>query len=184
LYFHQAVDTVKISPSGVFFLGITNGNKSYQHMPFHHTSTLDKAYFYFNPVWGAVYLPALNSKIQAAFPSYSKFQASTAYTITWSINVNSKSTLVQVALCTDNKTDSSFMIVNFAQLDVASDTTPFFYVDTALQVNTFHGSVNGSNCGVPGQFIFQLNSIDSQTCLYFLFYLQCCQIHICSREFA
>ena len=61
----------------------------------------------------------------------------------------------------------SFMIVKYENLDVKPDfylTYPnMFYYDPLWQENGFTGSTNESNCGVPGQFVFQLNKIKQIT---------------------
>jgi hypothetical protein len=137
-------------------------------MPYHNSNA--DGIFFFDQISGKAYLNLLTAKIKAAYPTaeYKDFLVSTAYSITWLFNANSKSTLVQVVLCTNIKQKTSFMIVSYKKLDLASDINPSFYVDTMKRKINFHASLTGSNCGVPGQFIFQLNVFEKS--VYFLLY--------------
>jgi hypothetical protein len=141
-------------------------------MPFYHLST-EQVYglFCFDQVNSSTDFIELTDMIRAAFPTnYSSYQATVAFAITWSINSNTSSSLYQVVLCLDERTNSSFMIVIFAELGLPSEKHPSFYFDTDLQANLFQSSINDSNCGIPGRFVFQLNSIHPQTCLLILYF--------------
>jgi hypothetical protein len=115
--------------------------------------------FYFNQLITDSYVSLINAKIRKAYPNFSSFNATTAYTITWSAFHQSKSILYQAVLCTNMK--NSFMLVSYEKLGIPFDQESF-YVDTLNHSNAFHPSTNESNCAVAGQFIFQFNFIPKQ----------------------
>jgi hypothetical protein len=117
--------------------------------------------FFFNTVVSSADLSMLSGKIRAAFaPSYANFTATLAYAITFIFKTVVNTTFYQVVLCT-NTISESFMIISVTHLDVPSDYDFGFYIDTNNQYNNFSLSTSGSNCGVPGQFIFQFNTLTS-----------------------
>jgi hypothetical protein len=75
-------------------------------------------------------------------------------TITWSITINSKSSLIQVVILAFSQI--SFMIVTYALLDVPSSNKSCFYVEPSSFQHNFSASTTESNCGVPGMFVFPL----------------------------
>jgi hypothetical protein len=147
-------------PEGDFYLFSSNTSyQSYHILPFHYTYNADKS-FYFGQVSDSSDLSSLSSKIQLAFPSYSNFSATTAYAITWDIyfkiESNPKNTVFyQVVLCTDMQ--SSFMIVSYQQLDFLPDS-PYVYFDILNNTHSIYANITSTNCNVPGQNVYQLNS--------------------------
>ena len=99
---------------------------------------------YYNIVNDTTDLSLLTTKIRAAYPADNKFQVTTAYSFTW---FDPNSTFYQVVLCTDMT--SLFMIVSYVKLTYAT----VFYCSNNCY-NYLNASTTGSNCGVPGQFIF------------------------------
>jgi hypothetical protein len=140
--------------------------------PFHYLDSGGS--FCFDQVTNQTDLLMLGEKINNEFNnSYSQFNPTKAYVITWSYYINSVSTMYQVVLCMDNKTSNSFMIVSYAELDIQSDTNPSFYSDSLNHKNTFTASINGSNCNTPGQYVFQLNKLNGE---YLFLFLICIKI--------
>jgi hypothetical protein len=60
----------------------------------------------------------------------------------------------------NEKTKSSFMIVSYAELDVPPVGQCCFFIDKANHTHQYQASTVWSNSGVPGQFIFQLNTVE------------------------
>jgi hypothetical protein len=148
---------------GDFYL-IRDQNTHYHMLPFHHTSS--SGLYYDTDVVGSssqTTLTAVSNLIQAAYPQqYANFSATLCYIFTWVLSesiMNSPTTLYQVVLSMENTT--SFMIVSYVQLSLPADST-FFYQDTNGQSIPINGSTTGSNCGVPGQFVFQFNHLTSK----------------------
>jgi hypothetical protein len=154
IFFGQKVTEIEINTSGDFFL---HTEQSYHVSPFQNLNADGK--FCLDQVKSRADLLMLDQRINLT--SVYNTSVKVAYAITWSINVTTKLALYQVVLLMDNK-NQSFMMVNYARLDIPSDATPSFFYDTELQDNSFNGSVTDTNCGVSGQFIFQLNSIKQQ----------------------
>jgi hypothetical protein len=127
----------------------------YTLSPYYSTQS---AHLYFNQVNDSTSLNLLTARIRAAYPTYKFFNATNSYAITWYLK-SVKTCLHQVVLVT-NMT-FSFMIVSYEKLEIPPDRMPF-YIDAHFQQITFQGSVNDSNSDVPGQFIFQLNTIQQQ----------------------
>jgi hypothetical protein len=157
-FFGLPINVIEIFISGTFQLG------DYIIKPYEHGSNQSSdgdGLYYFDQVISTADISTLSSRIQAAFPvEYSSFQVKTAYAITWLFNATfPKTTLYQVVLCLDHKTNRSFMIVSYSKLDLPSETNPSFYQDTLLLPNNFEASTTGSNCRVPGQFVFQFNTL-------------------------
>jgi hypothetical protein len=152
--------SVKLSHDGDFYL--YTPYTEYHFNPFHHDNSVGKCYFHDNDL-SQNELEMLSARIHNAnLAGNNSVNITTAFTITWSIEIKKKLTLFQVVLCMDNSTTSSFMIVSYAKLDILPDTSIFFY-DIDLHEIAFEASTTGSNCGVPGQYIFQLNTMKSAT---------------------
>jgi hypothetical protein len=143
LFFGQTVVMLEICPCGDLFLRNYTGI-SYHLVPFHYTTNQPEcqavySFYYFKQINTTNDLKFLSDRVQAAFPttSYSSFQATTAYMITWQFNDNVNTSLLQLFLCVD--ANSLFMIINYAELNLPSDTIPYFY-DTQWQEYTFQVS--------------------------------------------
>jgi hypothetical protein len=121
-------------------------------------SGFDKSFLYVNTESDAVILSELNARIKSAFPTMnSNFNATSALVATvvlTKINKNA-TTLIQMALCI-NPSSVTFLIVSYAQMDIPPKNPVGFYEIPLFHANaTFQVSDKESNCGVPGQFIFQ-----------------------------
>jgi hypothetical protein len=175
VYLNIKVTLIEININGDLYLR-NNFGISYHILPYYTGSnyfgtnsynvlTEVGVLFYFIEVERADDLQTLTDWIKKAFnSSTSKLSINTAYSITWSMY--NGASIVQVVLCMDqNNAESSFMVVSYPQYDRPSNKTPAFFYDPDLQENTFRPSANGSNCGVPGRFVFQLNSIYPQACM-------------------
>jgi hypothetical protein len=162
IYFGVNISKIDVLINGDFFLGTAAKLNLYHLLPFHinAASTAGEAVFFFDRILSHVSLTVMSGIIRAAYPSYANFNVSTAYAITWVFDFHSKISVVQVVLCAEMKTNSSFMIVSYARLNVEPDDQCCFYYDTALNRIAFQASTTEFNLGVPGQFVFQLNSID------------------------
>jgi hypothetical protein len=152
-----------------------SGLQTPHRLSLYHSKQL--VHWYANQV-SPIYTDLLNLKIKSAFPD-TKDSLLPCCSLTWStdtglfdysLGVNTNNTLYQVVFCTNLTANTTFMIVSYAQLALPPDR-PSFFVDSESQVNTFQASTTDSNCGVPGQFIFQLNTIYQQNCYYFLIIL-------------
>jgi hypothetical protein len=155
IYFGESITAIEIYPNGDFDL--MGEVLLYHVMPYYIAKA--RGVFYFSPVGSIDYLNLLAAKIRAVYTTgFSNFIIKNAYSITWFMNISSSLVLYQVILCTDMQ--FSFMLVSYVNLDLASDTNSSFYIDAELQENTFNASTTKSNSDVPGQFIFQLNTIN------------------------
>jgi hypothetical protein len=99
----------------------------------------------------------MSGLIKAAYPQdYAAFSANKGYIITWNVTAPSGQPAVyQVILATDGA--NSFIIVLYDQLGIGSDNTAFITDPNDNRI-FFNASTTGSNCCVPGQFIFSLNT--------------------------
>jgi hypothetical protein len=147
-------------PDGDFYLiGSNSSDTSYHIEPFHYKWNAAK-WFYFGEVSDPSDLSSLSRKIQLAFSSFSSFSATTAYAITWDIYFRirrdpEQTVFYQVVLCTDMH--SSFMIVSYQQLDFQSDA-PTVYFDILNNTHSIYANLTSTNCNVPGQYVYQLNT--------------------------
>jgi hypothetical protein len=156
------------------------GSSNFYIQPFHYTNS--GGTFYLNQVEDSTDLSMLNAKIKAAYPAPG-FNGTQAYTFTWSMNINGQAVLFQVAICWDTSTNGSYMIVSYGELGVPSDQLTYF-VDGANQKNYFDASLTESNCGVPGQYIFELNTIEGLSLIFIVFFLvmRGAQTEICENH--
>jgi hypothetical protein len=160
VYFGQPILAIHLYTDGDFFL-IRDESTNYRIVPYHHTSSTGS--YYVSVTSG---MEAVSKLIRSAFPNqYANFSASLCLFYTWVLTEpqlnGTNTTLYQVVLSIDNTTNSSFMLVSYAQLDILTDESPFYQEANGLHFH-FHGSTTESNCGVPGQFIFQLNKLTSK----------------------
>jgi hypothetical protein len=138
-------------------LNLTSFFSSFCIRPYHHSNSNGA---YFGVSLKSKDLLNESLKIRAAFAGqYGNFNAVYIFLWTWILwSQDGNSTFYQVALCTDNKL--SFLIIDYKLLQIPSDSASY-YTDLKLQPVYFNASTTGSNCGVPGQFIFQLNNSTS-----------------------
>jgi hypothetical protein len=157
---------IQLWPTGEFWLLKTDSQEmhsKYHVVPF-HTKLNSSNIFYYGQVSNSSDLSALSVKIRLAFPN-SNFSANFTYIITWIFNFTISSqktthvTLYQVALCMQDT--SSFMIISYQLLGIQSDTPPV-YCDSLNKSHSINASTSASNCNVPGQFIFQLNTLNGK----------------------
>jgi hypothetical protein len=125
------------------------------------------ASYYFNPILSAEYLKLLTEKLVAAYPSQKSINISYAVSITWDWYFNSThhSIFYQVVLCTD-MAGMSYMIVSYDQLD-DPPTGPLYFQDPTSKNIYMNATTYCSNCGVPGQYIYQFvngQQLQNMTC--------------------
>jgi hypothetical protein len=149
------------------FLIYSNGLiVGYMHQAFQYKFTIkpfknpNGGVVYYSPVLSATYLQLMSSKIRSTYSMYNHFTATMAFTLTWYFHIDlTRSVFYQVVLCTD--THSSFVLVSYVQLDNdPPDQIPDFkdqYENAYIYTYFFFPSTTWSNCGVPGQFIYQFN---------------------------
>jgi hypothetical protein len=136
-------------------LYLTDENNNYHMRAFHYLNSV--GFFCFRIVTDKMTLHIISSAIRKASfnnSEYTQFNATNVYVITWIIRKDLKYTFYQVSLCTDGR--SAFMIINYKLLQVPSDSSEFL-IDSNNNQIYFNGSTSGSNCGVPGQFVYQLS---------------------------
>jgi hypothetical protein len=161
VYFGQIVTGADFFVDGDFQLKQSDSNHSYYLKPYHKTNLAGKGEIFFNELLSYDYLGVATTIIRLTYyPNYSKFIATHAYAITWSFANGSNSTLVQVILCTDMKL--SFMIVSYKELNVPADPDCCYFYDTNNHAYIFQASTMWSNRGLPGQFVFQFNTLEKQ----------------------
>jgi hypothetical protein len=151
VYFGQNINSMDIYPDGDFYFRTLSGD-TYHLMPYHYLNS------------GGVFLltqisnnqPAFDSQsIMEAFPSYTNFTPSMTYYFTWSFDINSQASNVEISLVTDMH--SSFMVVNYAELDAPPDQTSY-YEDPSNVYHYFNASTTISNTQTKGLFVFQFNT--------------------------
>ena len=151
VYFDQTINQIKVHPYGYFEL--STGSNQYRIVPFQFSGT---GYFDPNIVLSPFYLNQISEKIRLAFPKvYEGFNANYAYSITWFF---SEPIFYQVILAADKT--HMFMIVNYVILNETSESTVSYAKPNGQEVD-FKASTIESNCGVPGQFVFQFNTYDN-----------------------
>jgi hypothetical protein len=174
-YFGQSITSIDVRLNGDFYLISTTpqSEDTYYHvLPFHKkiNSTSVGSSICFDTIVNRDVLANLTKKLNHITwrirLSVNNFTL--VYALTWYINENSESTLYQVLLCVYKNShgkDSTVMIVSYSQLDIPSDISPFFYVDGALQENTYHGTISDFMTGNSneGIYCFLLDFIEPQT---------------------
>jgi hypothetical protein len=138
---------------GDFYL--IDGNNQYRLLAYHNLNS--EGFYCFSSVSEETNLDYISLTVREAMlnkPEYRSFNAINAYVITWIIRKGSNYTFYQVVLCKDGR--SAFMIINYKLLQIPSDSSKFL-TDSNQNKIYFDGSTSGSNCGVPGQFVFSLN---------------------------
>jgi hypothetical protein len=157
IYYGKTITEIDILPGGDFFL-VDQMQMRYHILPY-HIENVANGMFYFNLVKSADDLNWLTYKFRAVSTNNDEFIATRAYTITYAVNIGNN--FYQVVLCTDMK-QTSFMIVSYAMLYDPPDYTCCYFIDGDWQANIFQASLNNTNSKVPGQFIFQFNTIIPQ----------------------